>query len=535
MERDDIQSRWVLMKIIFVTGGVLSGLGKGITSSSIGRLLKSRGIKISAVKMDPYLNYDAGNIDAVEHGEVYVLDDGGEADLDLGNYERFMGLSLTKEHDFTTGQVYSSVIEKERQGFYGGKTVQIIPHITNEIKHRIKKIAADSGADVLLVEVGGTVGDIESMPFLEAARQLGRDLGKDGCMFIHTTLIPIINGEHKTKPTQHSVKELMMIGIKPDVIIGRSPEAMSLSIKEKISLFCDVPVEAVISAVNARSIYEVPLNLEKEGLADHIISKLNLSSGKRDMNEWEQFLNKVLSPSKDVTVALVGKFIVLADLYLSHLESLTYAGAAADCKVNVKFVGSDELMNGDLKNIFGNVHGIIVPGGSGKKDVGGKYAAIKYARENKIPFLGVSSGFQMAAVEIAGNVAGIKGADSVEFNEKCKDPVVFIPSGTKGPRLGSGKVELKAGSRTAELYGKTEIDERFRNLYEVNPKYISKMEKAGWKFTGYSGGNAVVGELEDHPFFVACQFHPQFKTRPERPSPLHQGFVNAAIAFKNGK
>ena len=523
------------MKFIFVTGGVISGLGKGITSSSIGRILKSRGIKVSAVKMDPYLNFDAGNIDAVEHGEVYVLDDGGEVDLDLGNYERFMGLSLTKEHDFTTGQVYSSVIEKERRGDYDGKTVQIIPHITNEIKHRIKKIATDSGADVLLVEVGGTVGDIESMPFLEAARQLGREFGKDGCMFIHTTLVPIINGEHKTKPTQHSVKELMAIGIKPDVIIGRSLEAMSVQIKEKISLFCDVPVEAVISAIDARSIYEVPLNLEKEGLADHIISKLNLSHGKRDMRAWEQFLNKVLNPSKEVTVALVGKYIVLSDLYLSHLEALRYAGAAADCKVNVELICSDDLKNGDPGKIFRNVHGIIVPGGSGKKDVEGKYVAMKYARENRMPFFGVSSGFRMATVEIARNVAGIKDADSVEFNEKTKEPVVFMPPGTKGPRLGAEKVELKKGSKAFSVYGKTEIEERFRNIHEVNPAYIQRMEDAGWKFTGYSEGKAAIGELEGHPFFVACQFHPQFKTRPERPSPLHQGFVNAAIAFRNGK
>lgn len=537
------------MKLIFVTGGVLSGLGKGITASSIGCLLKYRGLKVSAIKMDPYLNYDAGTMNPFEHGETYVLDDGGEADLDLGNYERFLGLNLTKEHNFTTGKVYSSVIEKERRGDYLGKTVQIIPHITNEIKYRITKIARDCGADVVIIEVGGTVGDIESMPFLEAARQLGREVGREeNCMFVHTTLVPILGavGEQKTKPTQHSVKELMTIGIKPDVIVGRSTEMMSDSIRQKISMFCDVPVEAVVSAIDARSIYEVPLNLEKQGLADYIINKMRLgpfTSG-RKMEDWERFLDKVINPKKEVCIALVGKYTSLADSYLSHLESFTHAGAAADCKVKIKFIDSDALICNNPGNIFGEVHGIIVPGGFGIRGIDGKIVAAKYARENKIPFLGVCLGFQIATIEIARDVAGLKDANSTEFDEKTKDPVVFIMEEqkcieTKGAsmRLGAQTVEVKKGSKAAALYGSTEISERHRHRYEINPAYIEKLEKAGWKFTGRSddGKRMEIGELDGHPFFMASQFHPEFKSRPDKPSALHQGLVNAAIAYKGSK
>lgn len=537
------------MKLIFVTGGVLSGLGKGITASSVGRLLKSRGLKVSAIKIDPYLNIDAGTMNPFEHGEVYVLDDGGEVDLDLGNYERFMDISLTREHNITTGKVYRSVIEKERRGDYLGKTVQIIPHITNEIKHRITKVARDTGADVVIVEMGGTVGDMESMPFMEAARQLGREVGREeNCMFIHTTLVPILGsvGEQKTKPTQHSVKELMNLGIKPDIIVGRSPEPMSLEIRNKIAMFCDVPVEGVVSAADARSIYDVPLRLEEQGLVDHIIEKMKLGpfTGGRDMKDWEKFLKKAVSPSKEITVALVGKYTALADSYLSHLESFTHAGASADCNVRIRFVDSDELLGCDPKDILGEVHGIIVPGGFGIRGVEGKIAAARFARENGIPYLGVCLGFQTATIEIARDVAGLGGANSTEFDDSTEHPVICLMEEQKGldsmgatMRLGSQKVDVLKGTKAFALYGSSEIHERHRHRYEVNPEYIERLEKAGWKFTGRAmdGTRMEIGELDGHPYFVASQFHPEFKSKPERPSPLHQGLVDAAIAYKERK
>jgi len=534
------------MKLIFVTGGVLSGLGKGITASSIGCLLKSRGLKVSAIKIDPYLNIDAGTMNPFEHGEVYVLDDGGEADLDLGNYERFMDLSLTRDHNITTGKVYRSVIEKERKGEYLGKTVQIIPHITNEIKHRITQVARDSGADVVIIELGGTVGDMESMPFMEAARQLGREIGREeNCMFIHISFVPILGsvGEQKTKPTQHSVKELMNLGIKPDMIVGRSSEPLSDAIKKKISMFCDVDESSVVSAADASSIYEVPLSLESQGVTDIIINKMRLgplTSGK-NMKDWEGFLKRVLKPSKEVNIALVGKYTALADSYLSHLESFTYAGAAADCKVRIKFIDSDSLIDADPKKMFGDIHGVIVPGGFGIRGVEGKIAATKYARENKIPYLGVCLGFQIATIEIARDILGLKNANSTEFDENTKDPVIFIMEeqlsvGGMGAtmRLGAQKVDVQKGTKAYSMYNSTEISERHRHRYEVNPDYIERLEKAGWKFSGRSdnGKRMEIGELKDHPYFVASQFHPEFLSRPGKPSVLHKGLVDAALAYK---
>ena len=534
------------MKLIFVTGGVLSGLGKGITASSIGRLLKSRGLNVSAIKIDPYLNIDAGTMNPFEHGEVYVLDDGGEVDLDLGNYERFLDISLTRDHNITTGKVYQAVVEKERRGDYLGKTVQIIPHITNEIKQRITKVARDTGADVVIIELGGTVGDMESMPFMEAARQLGREVGREeNCMFIHTTLVPILGsvGEQKTKPTQHSVKELMNLGIKPDMIVGRSSEPLSDQIKRKISMFCDVDEKAVVSAADASSIYEVPLSLEKQGVADYIVDKMKLApfTTDRNMRDWERFLSRIQNPRNKVRIAIVGKYTALADSYLSHLESFTYAGASADCKVEIKLVDSDTLVGTRPETVFGDVHGIIIPGGFGIRGMEGKIVAARYARENGVPFLGVCLGFQIATIEIARNLLHLDSANSTEFDSGTKDPVIFIMEeqhSAKGMgatmRLGSQKVNIVSDSKAHSMYGSTEISERHRHRYEVNPDYIERLENAGWRFSGRSdnGRRMEIGELEGHPYFVASQFHPEFLSRPSRPSILHLGLVNAAIGYR---
>ncbi len=524
-------------------------MGKGITASSIGRLLKSRGINVTSIKIDPYLNIDAGTMNPFEHGEVYVLDDGGEVDLDLGNYERFMDLHLGMDNNITTGKVYRTVIENERRGEYLGKTVQIIPHITNEIKRRITAVARQSGADVAIVELGGTVGDIESMPFLEAARQLGRDLGREeNVMFIHTTLIPIMGsvGEEKSKPTQHSVRDLMSVGIKPDIIVGRCSRELSESAKAKIAMFCDVDENAVISCPDARSIYEVPLILERQGVADLIIDRMKLApmTTGRHMEKWERFLDNIVNPSSEVTIALVGKYTALADSYLSQLEALTHAGAERCCHVGIKFVDSDTLLHGDPGNILGDVDGILVPGGFGVRGVEGKIAAARYARENGVPFLGVCLGFQIATIEIARDVLGLEGADSTEFEPGTKHPVIFIMPEQAGVtqmggtmRLGAQTVLVEKGSKAEALYGADRISERHRHRYEVNPGYIDRFEEAGWKFTGRSedGTKMEIGELEGHPYFVASQFHPEFKSRPMKPSPLHQGLVDAAMAYRKGR
>jgi len=537
------------MKLIFVSGGVISGLGKGITASSIGCLLKARGLSVTSVKIDPYLNIDAGTMNPFEHGEVYVLDDGGEVDLDLGNYERFMDLHLSRDNNITTGKVYKTVIENERRGEYLGKTVQIIPHITNEIKRRIMAVARNSGADVTIVELGGTVGDMESMPFLEAARQLGRDLGKDeNVLYIHTTLIPIMGsvGEEKSKPTQHSVHELMGMGIRPDMIVGRCSRELSTEARAKIAMFCDVDEKAVISCPDAQSIYEVPLILERQGVADYIIDRLKLGpmTTRRNMADWERFLNNILNPKQHITVALVGKYTSLSDSYLSQLEALTHAGAARSCKVKVKFVDSDDLLHADPASILDDVDGVLVPGGFGIRGVEGKIAAAQYAREHQIPYLGVCLGFQIATIEIARHVLGLGAADSTEFSPETPDPVIFIMPEQEGitemggtMRLGSQPVKLVKNSKAAELYGTVDIAERHRHRYEVNPAYIERLEQAGWQFTGRSldGTKMEVGELRGHPYFVASQFHPEFKSRPGRASPLHQGLVDAAIRHHQDK
>ena len=536
------------MKFIFVSGGVISGLGKGITASSIGLLLKSRGLKVSAVKIDPYLNIDAGTMNPFEHGEVYVLDDGGEVDLDLGNYERFLDLELSSDHNITTGKVYRSVIENERHGNYLGKTVQIIPHVTNEIKRRIMAAARDSAADVTIVELGGTVGDIESMPFLEAVRQLGRDLGRDDVLYVHTTLVPIMGtvGEEKTKPTQHSVRELMGIGIRPDVIVCRSSRPLDPKAKAKIAMFCDVDERAVVSAPDARSIYQVPLTLEEQGLADYIVERMKLlpmTTG-RDMAGWESFLSNVLDPKEAVTIAVVGKYTALADSYLSHTEALVHAGASLGCGAKVRFIDSDEFLRKDPAELLEGADGVLIPGGFGIRGVEGKIAAAEYARINGIPFLGVCLGFQIATIEITRHVLGLGDANSTEFEPATRDPVICIMHEQEGiedmggtMRLGRQTVNLREGNVAYELYGSGRISERHRHRYEVNPAYIDRLEGAGWRFVGRSddGRRMEIGVLDGHSYFVASQFHPEFKSRPLRPSPLHKGLVRAALAHHRGE
>ncbi len=536
------------MKLIFVSGGVISGLGKGITASSIGRLLESRGLRVTGIKIDPYLNIDAGTMNPYEHGEVYVLDDGAEADLDLGNYERFLSLRLTGDHNVTTGKVYRAVIDGERRGDYLGKTVQIIPHITNEIKRRITEAARSSGADVAIVELGGTVGDIESMPFLEAARQLGRDLGREeNVMFIHCTLLPVMGtvGEEKTKPTQHSVKDLQAAGIRPDMIVGRCKNEISQAAKSKIAMFCDVDEKAVVSCPDARSIYEVPLLLEKQGVAEYIIDRLRLRAiaGKRNMAEWEDFLDRIISPKTRVEIALVGKYTALKDSYLSHSEALAHAGARYRCGVDIRYIDSDRFESEDPAVLLKGCNGVLIPGGFGIRGVEGKIIAAKYARENGIPFLGVCLGFQIATIEIARDVLGLGGADSTEFTPDTPHPVVFIMPEQDGikdmggtMRLGSQHVNIAKGSKASALYGAEECNERHRHRYEVNPDYIKRFEEAGWVFTGRSddGTKMEIGELRGHPYFVASQFHPEFKSRPLSPSPLHTGLVEAAIRHAEG-
>jgi len=522
-------------KYVFVTGGVLSGLGKGITTSSIGLLLKSRGIEVTAIKIDPYLNCDAGTMNPYQHGEVFVLDDGSELDLDFGNYERFLDVSLTGEHNITTGTIYRKVIEKERRGDYLGQTVQIIPHVTDEIKLEIDKVAERSGAEVTIVELGGTVGDIESMPFLEAVRQLLLERGKENCLVVHTTLVPIIGpvGEQKTKPTQHSVRELRAIGIQPDIIIGRSEEPLKDHIKEKIALFSNVPVEAVISAPTARLIYQVPLLLEEQGLTELLLGKLRLEPQREDLSEWREFLDHALHPERELTVAIVGKYTELADSYLSYTEALTHAGAELRTAINIKWIEAEDF----APDLIEDAAGLIIPGGFGERGTGGKMRAIRFARERNLPFLGICLGFQLAVIEFARNVLGYRRAGSTEFDPEANPPVIdLLPEqrrvAEKGGtmRLGASPVLIAPGSLAYRLYGREEVHERHRHRYEVNPDYIGELEAAGLRFSGRSpDGRMEIGELPEHPFFIASQFHPEFLSRPTKPHPFFLGFLSACL------
>lgn len=534
------------MKVIVVTGGVLSGLGKGITASSIGTVLKARGLKVTAMKIDPYLNFDAGTLNPFEHGEVFVLDDGGEADLDLGNYERFLDTNLTSDHVVTTGKVYGSVIEKEREGHFLGKTVQIIPHITNEIKQMISKVGIKSAADVVIVELGGTVGDIESMPFLEATRQMHSEMGHENILFVHTTLVPTLGTLHeqKTKPTQHSVRELRAQGIQPDVIVARCEKPLEEGARKKIALFCDVPVEAVISAPDAKSIYQVPIFLEEQGLTDYLLRRMRLELKKDGLRDWNRFLTKVMNPKHEVKILLVGKYMDQYDSYMSHYEALTHAGAELDARVRFLRMESEELEREDCSCKLAEADGILIPGGFGSRGIEGKIAAARYARENKVPFLGVCLGFQMASVEFARNVLGMPDANSTEFDPHTSHPVVDLLPEQKNVtkkgatmRLGAQPTIIQKGSLAERLYGSLEVMERHRHRYEINPHYIEMFEQKGYRFTGRSpdGQKMEIAELDGHPFFIGSQFHPEFKSRPHRPSPLHFGLVKAAIEFSKKK
>ena len=528
------------MKYIVVTGGVMSGLGKGITMASIGRILKNRGYNIVPIKIDPYINIDAGTMNPYQHGEVYVLGDGGEVDLDLGHYERFMDVELGRGHNITTGVVYSTVIERERKGEYLGQTVQIIPHITNEIKARIRGVAANSGAEVCLIEIGGTVGDIESMPFLEAVRQMQREENGSDFIFVHVTLVPFTAlSEQKTKPTQHSVKELRELGLQPDIIVCRSKKPLKEDVKEKIGMFCNVKKEAVISAPDAEDIYEVPLLLEQEGIAEYIKDKLQLTPLTVD-HEWAQMVERrrKSSEGRKIRVAIVGKYAELEDSYLSIKEAITHAATELGCNIEPKWLEAEDLEGVDgLDSFFGDVQGILVPGGFGARGVEGKINAIAYAREHKIPFLGLCFGFQLAVIEAARNIAHLQDAHSSEHCETPHPVIALLEEqhdlnemgGTM--RLGDYEVFIRKDTLAERVYGKNKIVERHRHRYEVNPEYIGQIEKEGVVFSGTdrSGTRMEIVEIEGHPFFFATQFHPEFKSRPNKPSPPFKAFLEACL------
>jgi CTP synthase len=535
-----------LAKHIFVTGGVASSLGKGLTAASLGRLMKARGLRVTMQKLDPYINVDPGTMNPFQHGEVFVTDDGCETDLDLGHYERFIDESLYRDSNVTTGAIYSTVIAAERRGEYLGDTVQVIPHITNEIKARIVRVAED--ADVVITEVGGTVGDIESLPFLEAIRQLRHDIGREHVVFVHVSLVPYIgpSGELKTKPTQHSVRELRSLGIQPDAIVCRTDRPITEALKRKISLLSDVDVEAVVSAPDADSIYEIPLVLHAEGLDDYLVRHLRLEdkADRPDLTEWRALVERIRSPRRKVRIALVGKYINLPDAYLSVTQALQHAGFHHNVEVEVVWCASDELEDPRARKILETVDGVLVPGGFGIRGVEGKVEAIRFARERRVPYLGICLGLQTAVIEIARNLAGLDGANSSEFEADTPYPVIdLLPDqrrvADKGGtmRLGLDPCRLLKGSRAERAYGDGLVFERHRHRYEVNNRFRRRLEDAGLVFSGTSPDGRLVEmiELPDHPWFVAGQFHPEFRSRPTRPHPLFREFVGAATAFADGR
>ncbi|TGA99734.1 CTP synthase [Sporolactobacillus shoreae] len=532
-----------MTKYIFVTGGVVSSLGKGITAASLGRLLKNRGLKVTIQKFDPYINVDPGTMSPYQHGEVFVTDDGAETDLDLGHYERFIDINLNKNSNVTTGKIYSSVLKKERRGDYLGRTVQVIPHITNEIKDRVFRAGKTTGADVVITEIGGTVGDIESLPFLEAIRQIKSDVGLDNVLYIHCTLIPYIKaaGEMKTKPTQHSVKELRSLGIQPNVIVVRTEQPVTQEMKDKIALFCDIDKKAVIEARDAETLYQVPLQLQAQHLDDIVCEKLDLPDGEANMSEWHDLVDKVLHPKREIKIGLVGKYVELKDAYISVVESLKHGGYNYGAEVDVQYINSEDILPENVDSYLKDVQGIIVPGGFGDRGIEGKILAIQYARENKVPFFGICLGMQLASIEFARHVLGLSGADSTEFDQKAKDPIIdLLPEqqdvedlgGTQ--RLGLYPCKIVKDTKAAEAYGKEIIYQRHRHRYEFNNQYRKAMTEKGLTFSGVSPDNRLVEmiELEDHPWFVACQFHPEFKSRPTRPEPLFRDFIHASLENK---
>jgi CTP synthase len=526
---------------VFFTGGVVSSLGKGIAAASLGRLLKARGISVSIQKLDPYINTDAGTMNPYQHGEVFVTEDGAETDLDLGHYERFIDENLTKLHNVTTGQIYGSVIEQERRGAYLGGTVQVIPHITNEIKDRIKQVALASAADVCIIEVGGTVGDIESLPFLEAIRQFKHDVGDDHVMYVHLTLVPHLGApdELKTKPTQHSVRELRAIGISPDAIICRAEFPLTQDIKEKIALFCDVKRSAVVQSRDAQSIYQVPLNLEAEGLAELVCEKFKFTDRQLDLEDWRSMVRRIARPKEAVRVALVGKYVELKDAYISINEALYHAGVAQNTAVEIMRIDSETLEERGLE-VLNDVHGVLVAPGFGARGIKGKLAAIRHAREGGVPFLGICYGMQLACVEFARNVCGLESAHTREVEPETPHPVIDFMENQRNlqvmggtMRLGAYPCTLVPGSLAHRMYGRTEISERHRHRFEFNNAYTEAFERKGMVFSGhYRAADLVeIIELPSHPWFVGTQAHPEFKSRPTRPSPLYAGFIEACTAY----
>lgn len=530
-----------MAKYIFVTGGVTSSLGKGIIAASLAKLLQSRGIKVTIQKFDPYINVDPGTLNPYEHGECYVTEDGAETDLDLGHYERFLNISTSQANNVTTGRIYQTVIDKERAGAFLGKTVQVIPHITDEIKRRATLIAKDNKYDVVITEIGGTVGDIESLPYLEALRQLRREVGKENCVVIHLTLIPYLKAakELKTKPTQHSVKELLQAGIQPDILVCRTEHHLPKELREKLALFCNVDEKSVIEAIDADTIYDVPLLMLKEKLDKTVLKKLNIKNNNEpDLNHWKEFLGKLKNPTREVNIGLVGKYNELQDAYKSIYEAFIHAGAVNECKVNVIPIHSETLENGDVQAKLKDLQGILVAPGFGERGISGKLEAIKYLRENKIPFFGICLGMQCAVVEFCKNVLGIKNANSTEVDPKTKDPVIdLMPEQKKitlkggTMRLGAYACKISKNSLSFKAYGKTDISERHRHRYEFNNDYLDKIENAGLIATGKNPDSGLVEivELKDHPFFVGVQYHPELKSTVENPHPLFVSFIKAAL------
>ena len=533
-------------KYIFVTGGVVSSIGKGITAASLGRLLKSRGLRVAIQKFDPYLNMDPGTMSPYQHGEVFVTGDGAETDLDLGHYERFIDINLSKNSNITTGKIYWSVISKERRGEYLGATVQVIPHITNEIKDRAFQVSHDESPDVVITEIGGTVGDIESLPFLEAIRQIRYDLGRENVMYLHVTLVPYLDksGELKTKPTQHSVKELREIGIQPDMIVCRTSVPLSREIKGKIALFCNVDAEDVIQNLDAETLYEVPLKLEEEGLAEKVCRRLGLPCGAPDLSEWKAMVEAEKTSTQPVRIALVGKYVELHDAYLSVAEALKHAGIANQAKVEIDWIHSELVNDRNVAEMLAEAHGILIPGGFGDRGIEGKITAIRYARENQIPLFGICLGMQLAIIEFSRNVLGLADANSSELNPLTAHPVIDLMPDQHGVvdkggtmRLGRYPCVVKTGTKAYEAYGTELIFERHRHRYEVNNVYRPMLEEAGMVFSGLSPDGHLVEmiELSGHPWFVAGQFHPEFISRPTRPHPLFKAFIAAAKVVSTSK
>ncbi|MCE4049716.1 MULTISPECIES: CTP synthase [Bacillaceae] len=531
-----------MTKYIFVTGGVVSSLGKGITAASLGRLLKNRGVSVTIQKFDPYINVDPGTMSPYQHGEVFVTDDGAETDLDLGHYERFIDINLTKFNNVTTGKIYSTVLRKERRGDYLGGTVQVIPHITNEIKERVYRAGRETNADVVITEIGGTVGDIESLPFLEAIRQIKNDIGRENVMYIHCTLVPYIKaaGEMKTKPTQHSVKELRSLGIQPNVIVVRTEKPISQDMKDKIALFCDIDTNSVIECRDADTLYTIPLALQEQHLDQIVCDHLHLKCEEADMTEWIELVDVVRNLSKTVKIALVGKYVELQDAYISVVEALKHAGYAFDADIEIDWINAEHVTSENVKELLQHADGILVPGGFGDRGVEGKIITTQYARENKVPFFGICLGMQVASIEFARNVLGWNGANSSELDENTAYPVIDLLPEQKDIedlggtlRLGLYPCKLKENTKAYEAYQDEVIYERHRHRYEFNNQYRQEMEEAGFVFSGTSPDGRLVEiiELKDHPWFVASQFHPEFISRPTRPQPLFREFVGSSLRF----